>query len=92
MTFAWQIESERPTGPVVRHRFSSQGTFPVTLTVSDGFETTTGTLNVTVRAGGTNGGELADDAPGPGAWVVALLSVSAALARRRRHPGTTSLK
>ncbi len=80
LSFTWQLGAQQATGQTVRHAFP-QGTHTVTLEVTDGFDTVTETMEVTVGEDG-DAGPL-DEAPlGPLLGVLAL-GAAAALGRAR---------
>lgn len=85
LRYTWKLSGETKTGKVVRHAFTVTGPHRVTLEVTDGFDTVTRSVNVTVQAtsdgaGGTNG------SPGPAVPAVVGVVSLAALALRRRRP------
>lgn len=52
LTFSWQIETKNFSEPIVDYQFDQSGTYPVTLTVSDGKLAATKTVKIKISKSG----------------------------------------
>ena len=67
LTYSWSFgDNTSGTGEIVNHIYTSGGIFIVTLTVNDGYQDATDTIQVTVESGGGGGGGSGSDADNDG--------------------------
>lgn len=82
LSFTWSGSGIEDTGRTVRHTFPSNGTYDVTVSVTDGFDTVERTAEIAVGAAGDDGGGT-DPTPVPAALALAGLLAGALVGRRR---------